>query len=175
MAAAITTATAPTTCGEMLGLLDEAISDLRVAAGETSFAHRSGRRRRRRDRAPTVPMLRAPTPPRRSRTPLPLRKPPTSPPIVCRFFATVVAALDDPRNGLPAAWARPTRRWAVHTIGEEAARRKSVRGADVHDAEARDRRAAGRADVRARASVCSTPWSAGTRSWAGSGPTRSTR
>ena len=30
--------TAPTTCREMLGLLDEAISGLRAAAGESSFA-----------------------------------------------------------------------------------------------------------------------------------------
>ena len=47
---------------EMLGLLDEAISGLRAAAGETSFVLDSGRRRAgRRRRAKMSPLLRAPT------------------------------------------------------------------------------------------------------------------
>jgi hypothetical protein len=133
---------------EMLGLLDEAISGLRVAAGETSFA---------------IDLVAAP-PPTDPRDQVPMLRPPSAAEAITHAIAAakvtdvaadrvsilrgVVAALDDPRNALPAAWARPTRRWALHTIAEEARIEKTY-GAFTSSALKRAAAAAGRADVRA--------------------------
>ena len=160
---------------EMLGLLDEAISGLRVAAGETSFAHRPGRddaaARSARSGADAES---ADARPRPSRRRLPWRRPPTSPSIVSRFFAASLprstiheTRCRRPGRGRPAD-GRSTR------SREEARIEKTYAASDVDHAEARDRGRRPRRRAR-RASACSRPSSAETRSWAGSGPKRSTR
>ena len=140
----------------MLGLLDEAISGLRVAAGETSFAidlvattsprdaarsgadaqstdggrvHRTRHRRREGHRHR-----------RRSRVDSSQRRLPRS-------------TIRETR--CPAAWARPTRRWALRTIAEEARIEKAYAGLRLPRCK-RATAAAGRADVRAVERVIAT-------------------
>lgn len=106
---------------EMLGLLDEAISGLRVAAGETSFAlDLVATTPTARDRREDVPLLRAPT----------AREAITQAIAVARatdiaadrvsILRGVLLALDNPGSALPSGWAAPTRKWALRTIREEA-------------------------------------------------------
>jgi hypothetical protein len=101
---------------QVLGLLDEAISELRAAAGETAFS---------------LDLVAAAEPPK----PMPALLDPTPAESIAQALAVakvtdvaadrvsllraVVAAIDDPRNAAPEAWAKPTRRWAVWMIGEE--------------------------------------------------------
>ena len=130
---------------QVLGVLDEVISDLRAKAGETAFAL---------DLIATV----EPPPP-----PEPVMAPPSAAESIAQAVAVarvsdvpadrvailraVVAAIDDPRNGAADSKAKQTRRWAISTIGEEVAIDKRyaelsgtiLRGASV---------AARRADVR---------------------------
>jgi hypothetical protein len=142
--------------GEMLGLLDEAISGLRVAAGETSFA---------------IDLVAAAPPPPDPLDRVPMLRTPSAAEAIAHAIAAakttdiaadrvsilrgVVAALDNPRNALSAAWARPTRRWALHTISEEARIEKAY-GALTSTALTRATAAAGRADVRAVERVLAT-------------------
>ena len=137
---------------EMLGLLDEAISALRVAAGESSFA---------------IDLV-APSPPRDY---VPLLRAPSAVEAITHAIAAakatdiavdrvsilrgVIAALDDPRHALPAGWARPTRRWALHTIAEEGRIEKTY-SALTSTTLKRATAAAGRADVRAVERVLAT-------------------
>lgn len=102
---------------QVLGLLDEAISELRAAAGETAFS---------------LDLVAAAEPPK----PMPALLDPSPAESIAQALAVakvtdvaadrvsllraVVAAIDDPRNAAPGAWAAPTRRWAVWMIGEEA-------------------------------------------------------
>ena len=141
--------------GEMLALLDEAISGLRAAAGETSFA---------------IDLIAAP-PPRDRRDETPMLRPPTVAEAISHAIAAakatdiavdrvsilrgVIAALDDPGNALPASWAGATRRWALHTIAEEARIEKAY-GAFTSNALKRASAAAGRADVRGVERVLAT-------------------
>ena len=140
---------------EMLGLLDEAISGLRIAAGETSF----------------VIDLIAAAPLRDPRDQVPMMRPPTAAEAITQAMAAakatdvaidrvsilrgVIAAIDNPRNALPADWARPTRRWALHTIAEEQRLEKTY-GALTTTALKRAAGAAERADVRAVERVLAT-------------------
>ena len=105
---------------EMLGLLDEAISGLRVAAGATSFVL---------DLVAISPVVPA------AREDVALLRTPTSAETISQAIAIakatdiaadrvsilrgVLAALDKPRNNLPRTWRSPTRQWALHAIREE--------------------------------------------------------
>ncbi|MEO5739430.1 MAG: hypothetical protein ABIS29_02415 [Vicinamibacterales bacterium] len=140
---------------EMLGLLDEAISGLRVAAGESAFA---------------IDLV-ATTPPRDPRDQVPLLRAPSAVEAITHAIAAaratdiavdrvsilrgVIAALDDPRHALPADWVKPTRRWAVHTIAEEGRIEKTYSALTVTTLK-RATTAAGRADVRAVERVLET-------------------
>jgi hypothetical protein len=132
---------------EMLGLLDEAISGLRLAAGETSFAI---------DLVATGPS----EPPEQ----MAMLKPPSAVETITHAIAAakasdiaidrvsilrgVVAALDNPRNALPARWVRPTRQRVIRTLNEEGRVPKQY-GALTSATIKRANEAAGRADVRA--------------------------
>src|SRR5687768_661314 len=140
---------------EMLGLLDEAISGLRIAAGETSF----------------VIDLIAAAPPRDPRDHVRMMRTPTAAEAITQAMAVakatdvaidrvsilrgVIAAIDNPRNALPADWAQPTRLRAVHTIAEEQRLEKRY-GALTTTALKRAAGAAARADVRAVERVLAT-------------------
>ena len=130
---------------QVLGVLDEVISDLRAKAGQTAFAL---------DLIATV----EPPPP-----PEPVMAPPSPAESIAQAVAVarvsdvpadrvailraVVAAIDDPRNGAGDSKAKQTRRWAISTIGEEVAIEKRYRelsGTILRSASV----AAGRADAR---------------------------
>ncbi|HTL03483.1 MAG TPA: hypothetical protein VL243_14705 [Vicinamibacterales bacterium] len=144
---------------QVLGVLDEVISDLRAKAGQTAFAL---------DLIATV----EPPPP-----PEPVMAPPSAAESIAQAVAVarvsdvpadrvailraVVAAIDDPRNGAADSKAKQTRRWAISTIGEEVVIDKryaelsgtilrgaavAARRADVREVE-RLQAAAGRRDV----------------------------
>ena len=130
---------------QVLGVLDEVVSDLRAKAGQTAFAL---------DLIATA-------------DPLPPPEPGMAPPSAAESIAQAVAvakvsdipadrvailravvdAIDDPRNRAADSAAKQTRRWAISTIGEEVAIDKHyaalsatiLQGASV---------AASRADVR---------------------------
>ena len=133
---------------EMLGLLDEAISGLRVAAGESSFAIDLVATTPPGDPRDRVPLLRAPSAVEAITHAIAAAKATDIPVDRVSILRGVVAALDDPRNALPAAWARPTRRWALRTIAEEGRIEKTY-GALTSTTLKRATAAAGRADVRA--------------------------
>jgi hypothetical protein len=140
---------------EMLSLLDEAISGLRAAAGESTFA---------------IDLV-ASVPPRDPRDEVPMLAPPSAVEAITQAIAAakatdiavdrvsilrgVIAAIDDPRNTAPRTWTRPTRRWAVRTIAEEARVEKAY-GALTTDTLKRAADAARRADVRAVEAVLTT-------------------
>lgn len=131
---------------EMLSLLDEAISALRVAAGETAFV---------------LDLVAAPP---ASPERVPLLPDPTPVEFIAQAMAVaavadiaadrvsilrgVITAVDNPRHALPRGWAMQARKFAVWTINEEtnwdrkyAAVSSSLLKRATH--------AAGRADVRA--------------------------
>jgi hypothetical protein len=137
---------------EMLGLLDEAIAGLRAAAGETSFA---------------IDLV-APVVPRDTRNDVPMMRTPSAVEAITQAIAAakatdvaadrmsilhgVIAALDDPRNGLPSSWVRPTRQWAIHRIREEVRVEKAYATLTANSLK-RATGAAQRADVRGVESV----------------------
>lgn len=133
---------------EMLGLLDEAISGLRIAAGETSFAIDLIATAPSRTPRDQVPMLRAPTAAEAITHAIAAATATDVAVDRVSILRGVIAAIDNPRNALPADWARPTRRWALHTIAEEARFDKTY-GALTTTALKRAASAAARADVRA--------------------------
>lgn len=140
---------------EMLGLLDEAISGLRVAAGETAFS---------------IDLVAA-APAGETRDLMPMFKAPTVEEAILHAIAAaratdiavdrvsilrgVIAAIDNQRNALPAEWAVPSRRWALHAIAEEARLEKAY-GALMSSVLRRATVAAGRADVRGVEDLLST-------------------
>jgi hypothetical protein len=140
---------------EMLGLLDEAISGLRVAAGETSFAIDLIATAPPRDPRDQVPMLRTPTAAEAITQAIAAAKATDVAVDRVSILRGVIAALDNPRNAFAADWARPTRRWALHTIAEEARLEKTY-GALTTTMLKRAASAAGRADVRAVERVLAT-------------------
>lgn len=101
---------------QVLGLLDEAISELRAAASETAFSLDLVAAA-----APLKPMpaLLDPTPAESIAQALAVAKVTDVAADRVSLLRAVVAAIDKPRNAAPEAWARPTRRWAVWMIGEE--------------------------------------------------------
>jgi hypothetical protein len=132
---------------EMLGLLDEAISGLRVAAGETSFAIDLRAEASRPDRRDEMPMLGAPSVAEAITHAMAAAKATDIPIDRVSILRGVIGALDDPRRVLPVSWARTTRQVALHAIAEEA---RVARTYGVLTAEALKRAtaAAARADVR---------------------------
>jgi hypothetical protein len=140
---------------EMLGMLDEAISGLRLAAGETSFAIDLVASAPPRDARDQVPMLRAPSPAEAITHAIAAAKATDIAVDRVSILRSVIAALDNPVNAVPAAWARLTRRWAVHTIAEEARVEKAYAGFTT-SALKRATTAAARADVRAVERVMAT-------------------
>ena len=133
---------------EMLGLLDEAISGLRLAAGETSFAIDLVATAPPRDARDEVAMLRAPSHAEAITQAIAAAKATDIAVDRVSILRGVIAALDNPTSAFDAAWVRPTRRWAVHTIAEEARIEKTYAGFTT-SALTRASAAAGRADVRA--------------------------
>ena len=140
---------------EMLGLLDEAISGLRVAAGETAFAIDLVATAPPGDRGDQVPMFKAPTAGEAILQAIAAAKATDIAVDRVSILRGVIAAIDNPRHVLPAEWAVPTRRWALHAIAEEARLEKAystLTSTTLRRATA----AAGRADVRAVERVLAT-------------------
>ena len=106
---------------EMLGLLDDAISGLRVAAGQTSFS--------------IDLVASAPSPVSSAPALVPLMRSPTGAEVIAQAIAvakttdvvadrisilrTVLATLDSPVTPLPRDVAKPTRQWIARTIKAE--------------------------------------------------------
>ena len=103
---------------QILGLLDEVISDLRVKAGQTTFDL---------DLIAFVepPLalasLAEPSAAESIAQAVAVAKVSDIPADRVAILRAVVAAIDDPRNMTDAAWGKATRQWAVRTIGQEAA------------------------------------------------------
>ena len=133
--------------GEMLGLLDEAISGLRVAAGETSFTIDLVAAAPTRDSADQVAMLKAPTAVEAITQALAAAKASDIAVDRVSILRGVVAAIDNPRNALPARWAHPTRQRVMRTLDEETRLQKHY-GVLTSTTLRRATAAAGRADVR---------------------------
>jgi hypothetical protein len=132
---------------QMLGMLDEAISELRVAAGETSFAIDLIATPPEPPVPDRVPLLRAPTPAEAIAQAIAVAKVTDVPSDRISILRTVISAIDNPANGLPVRWGKPTRQWAIDTIDEELDVSKaysSMSSTMLRRAAA----AAGRADVR---------------------------
>ncbi len=141
---------------EMLGLLDEAISGLRVAAGETTFeldlvAPSPGTPTRSED----VVVLRAPGASEAITHAIAVAKATDIAADRVSILRGVLAALDNPRHVLPAAWAKPTRKAVLETIREEAATGRRY-GALTSTLLRQATQAAVRADVRAIERVLET-------------------
>jgi hypothetical protein len=137
---------------EMLGLLDEAISGLRVAAGETSFAIDLVATTVSQPSDSFVTLMDAPTPTEAIKNAIAVAKATDVASDRVSILRSVVAALDHARSALSAEWAVSTRRWAVWTIGNEVRldRKYAAMTSSVLKS-ATD--AAGRADVRGVESV----------------------
>jgi hypothetical protein len=101
---------------QILGLLDEAISEMRAAAGETAFTLELVA-----TAEPPAPVrvLGDPTPAESIAQALAVAKVTDVAADRVSLLRAVVAAIDNPRNAVPESWAKATRRWAVWTIGEE--------------------------------------------------------
>jgi hypothetical protein len=142
---------------EMLGLLDEAISGLRAAAGETSFTIDLVATQETASRDPfgDMALLRTPTAGETIAHAMAAAKATDIAVDRVLILRSVVAALDDRRNPLPADWAGPAREWARRTIAKEARLERayvSFTSAALKRASA----AAVRADVRAIERVLAT-------------------
>ena len=134
--------------GEMLGMLDEAISDLRVAAGETRFAIDLVAASPQVPRPDPVPMLRAPTPAEAIAQAIAVAKATDVAADRVSILRTVVGVIDNPSNAVPGRWAATTRRWAIRTIGDELRVGKAYSALSTTMLR-RATTAAARADVRA--------------------------
>jgi hypothetical protein len=140
---------------EMLGLLDEAISGLRVAAGESSFAIELVATPPPGDPRDQVPMLRAPTVVETLTLAIAAAKATDIAVDRVSILRSVIGAIDKPGHALPSAWARSTRRWAVGALAEEGRIEKTYSGL-TSTTLTRATVAAGRADVRAVERVLAT-------------------
>jgi hypothetical protein len=106
---------------EMLGLLDEAIAGLRIAAGETSFAiDLVTTASAPIDRRDHVPMLLAPTASEALAQAVAVAKATDIPTDRVSILRAVVASLDSSRGSVPSRWAGATRKSALRTIKDEA-------------------------------------------------------
>jgi hypothetical protein len=133
---------------EMLGLLDEAISGLRAAAGETSFEIDLVATTAPLPSASLVPLIEAPTPTEAINNAIAVAKASDVASDRVSILHSVVAALDRARSALSAEWAVTTRRWAVRAIDDEIKTDRQY-AAVASTALKRAVAAASRADVRA--------------------------
>ena len=140
---------------EMLGLLDEAISGLRVAAGQSSFDIDLIATPPPRDPRDRVPMLKAPSPVEAITHAIAAAKATDIAVDRVSILRGVIVALDDPRNAVPGAWAKPTRRWALNAIADEG-RIERTYGSLTSTTLKRAALAAARADVRGVERVLAT-------------------
>ena len=140
---------------EMLGLLDEAISGLRAAAGESTFAIDLIAAAPPRDPREQVPQLAAPTAVEAIRHAIAAAKATDITVDRVSILRGVIAAIDNPGNAVPKAWARPTREWAVHTIAQELRTDKAYSSL-MSSTLKRASDAASRADVRGVEAVLAT-------------------
>jgi hypothetical protein len=101
---------------QILGLLDETISAMRAAAGETAFSLELVADFEPPKPAPVMP---DPTPAESIAQALAVAKVSDVAADRVSLLRSAVAAIDDPRNAAPRAWAKSTRQWAVWMIGEE--------------------------------------------------------
>lgn len=130
---------------QMLGLLDEAISEMKAAAGETAFAVELVATA---EPPPHVIPLRNPTPAESIFQALAVAKLADVPAERISLFRAIVAALDNAGNSIPASWAKSTRNLALWSIDQEARiDRQYSRFSNVMLRRATT--AAARADVRA--------------------------
>jgi hypothetical protein len=102
---------------QILGLLDETISVMRAAAGETAFSLDLVADF---DLPQPPPLMADPTPAESIAQALAVAKVTDVAADRMSLLRSVVAAIDDPRNAAPETWAKATRRWAVLMIGEAA-------------------------------------------------------
>ena len=109
---------------QVLGLLDEVISDLRVKAGETAFELDLIAAV---EPPPVAPAMAAPSAAESIAQAIAVAKVSDVPADRVSILRAVVAAIDDPRNVTAESWAKSTRRWAVRTIGQEADHRQALR------------------------------------------------
>jgi hypothetical protein len=140
---------------EMLSLLDEAISGLRVAAGETTFAIDLVAAAPSAGTRDLMPMFAAQTAGEAILNAIAAAKATDIAVDRVSILRGVIAAIDNPRNALAAKWAKPTRRWALHAIAEEARVEKAY-GELASSTMNRATAAAARADVRAVERVLAT-------------------
>ena len=105
---------------EMLGLLDEAISGLRIAAGETSFVLDLIAPVPDLPRPDNVPVIPVPTAAESIRQAIAVAQASDIATDRLSILRVVVGALENPANALPRDWAAPTRKWALNAIKDEA-------------------------------------------------------
>lgn len=140
---------------EVLGMLDEAISSMRAAAGETSFVLDLVADAAPPLAAPAGDMLRTPTPAESIAQALAVAKVSDVAADRVSLLKAVVAVIDNSGNTLPKTWAKPARKWALWAISEEglAERQYAAMSSSVLK---RASDAAARADVRGAEGVIDT-------------------
>ncbi|MSO30621.1 MAG: hypothetical protein EXQ48_06685 [Acidobacteria bacterium] len=104
---------------EMLGLLDEAISSMRAAAGEIAFAFDLVAAVEAPEPVPSSDVLRDPTPVESIAQAMSVARITDGAVDRVSLLKAVVSAIDDPRNAIPEKWAKPSRKWAVWTLTQE--------------------------------------------------------
>jgi hypothetical protein len=128
---------------QVIGMLDEVISDLRIKAGETAFELDLIASA---EPPPLPPAMADPSAAESIAQAIAVAKVSDVPADRVSILRAVVAAIDDPRNVTPDSWAKTTRRWAVRTIGQET-------DADRHYAELSSTIVRDASDAASRANV----------------------
>ena len=103
----------------MLGLLDEAISSMRAAAGEVAFAFELVAEIEASDPVPASDLLRDPSPLESIAQAMSVARITDVAADRVSLLRAVVSAIDDPRNAIPEKWAKPSRKWAISTMARE--------------------------------------------------------
>ncbi|MCM3879355.1 MAG: hypothetical protein ND807_04520 [Vicinamibacterales bacterium] len=132
---------------EILGMLDEAISSMRAAAGETAFAIDLVAESAPLAPAPAADLLPNPTAKESIAQAVAVAKIADIGTDRVSLLKAVVAAIDNPTNMLPGAWAATTRSWTAWALKEEALIEKRY-GALASSMLKRADVAAAQADVR---------------------------
>jgi hypothetical protein len=132
---------------EMLNLLDEAISSLRVEAGQTSFAIDLVAPIPVPDKSEPAMLLRAPTAVEAITHAIAAAHATDTTVERVALLRKIATALDDAAAGLPKGWSAQVRRWVSHTIDLETRADKSY-GRLTSETLKRAEAAAERADVR---------------------------
>lgn len=137
---------------EMLGLLDEAITGLRAAAGESTFVFDLVANAPSDAQRQSVPLLPAPSRAEALAHAVAVAKATDVSADRVTILRGVVASLDETGSAVPADWAVSTRRWALHAIREEQ-RADRAYASLIARLSKRAASATQRADVKAVASV----------------------